>query len=112
MIRTKDINWYLSDPSRLLQMKPFTRGGHMNGHGYEMGEVLNNTTIDVGLSNLTLNPISQDTYLTEYNPTLHHIILNKTIPHIKVVFDGCEMPTGMIELTQTASFQKLIHSAH
>ena len=112
MIRTKNINWYLQDPTRLLKMKPFTRGGHMNGHGYEMSEVLNNTTIDVGLSNLTLNPISQDTYLTEYNPTLHHIILNKTIPHIKVVFDGCEMPTGMIELTQTASFQKLIHSAH
>ena len=112
MIRIKDINWYLSDPTRLLQMKPFTRGGHMNGHGYEMQEVLNNTTIETGFANLTLNPISQDTYITEYKPDLHHIILNKTIPHIKVCFDGCEMPTGMIELTQTASFQKLIHSAH
>mgnify|MGYP002858144981 CR=1 FL=1 len=112
MIRTKDINWYLSDPSRLLQMKPFTRGGHMNGHGYEMHEVLCNTTLDVGFTNLTLNPISQDTYLTEYNPSLHHIIMNKSIPHIKVCVDGCEMPMGMLELTQTASFQKLIHSAH
>ena len=112
MIRTKDINWYLSNPQRLLQMKPFTRGGHMNGHGYEMSDVLNNTTIETGFANLTLHPISQDTYITEYKPDLHHIILNQTIPHIKVVFDGCEMPSGMIELTQTASFQKLIHSAH
>lgn len=112
MIRTKNINWYLSDPSRLLQMKPFTRGGHPKGHGYEMQEILSNTTLDVGFTNMTLNPISQDTYLTEYNPSLHHIIMNKTIPHIKVCFDGCEMPSGMIELTQTASFQKLIHSAH
>lgn len=112
MIRTKNINWYLSDPSRLLQMKPFTRGGHPKGHGYEMQEILCNTTLDVGFTNMTLYPISQDTYLTEYNPSLHHIIMNKTIPHIKVCFDGCEMPSGMIELTQTASFQKLIHSAH
>ena len=78
MIRTKDINWYLSSPLRLLQMKPFTRGGHMNGHGYEMSDVLNNTTIETGFANLTLHPISQDTYITEYKPDLHHIILNQT----------------------------------
>lgn len=112
MIRTKDINWYLSEPMRLLQMKPFTRGGHRNGHSYELNEVLNNTTIEADFSNLVLKPISQDTYLSEYKPDLHNIIMNKTIPHIKVVFDGCEMPSGMLELTQTASFQKLIHSAH
>ena len=112
MIRKKNINWYLSDPTRLLKMKPFTRGGHKNPQGYESDGILCNTMLDVGFTNLELHPISQDTYLTEYNPSLHHIIMNKTIPHIKVCFDGCEMPSGMIELTQTASFQKLIHSAH
>lgn len=112
MTREHDIKWYLSDPSRLLQMKPFTRGGNMNTHGFEGQKILNNTTLNTGFCNLDLIPISQDTYITEYRPDLHHIIMNKTIPHIKVVFDGCEMPAGMIELTQTAAFQKLIHSAH
>lgn len=112
MIREKDIKWFLENPTRLLQMKPFTRGGRMNAHGYESSEVLNNTLLETGFANLTLKPISQDTYITEYRPDLHHIILNKTIPHIKIVLDGCELPNGMMEMTQTASFQKLIHSAH
>ena len=95
-------------------MKPFTRGGTTNLHGYEKSKagVLNNTTLETGFASLNLNPISQDLYITEYRPDLHHIILNKAIPHIKVVLDGCELPSNMMEITQTASFQKLIHSAH
>ena len=112
MIRRKNIKWFLDEPQRLLLMKPFTRGGHMNGHGFENANILNNTVLETGFANLTLHPISQDTYITEYRPDLHHIILNRTIPHIKVVIDGQELPSGMLEITQTASFQKLIHSAH
>lgn len=112
MIRERNINWFLEEPSRLMQMKPFTRGGKMNAHGYETDEILNNSMIFTGFANISLMPISQDTYITEYRPDLHHIILNKTIPHIKVVIDGCPLPNGMMEMTQTASFQKLIHSAH
>lgn len=93
-------------------MKPFTRGGRLELHGYEHSEVLNNTMIETGFANLKLHPISQDLYLTEYNPDLHHIILNKAIPKIKVVLDGMELPSNMMEVTQTASFQKLIHAAH
>ena len=112
MIRLKDINWYLSDPTRLTMMKPFTRGGKMNGHGWEQNPVLNNTMISTGFCNLDLLPISQDTYLTEYNPSLHNILLNKSIPHIKVSIDGTPLNLGMMDMTQTCSFQKLIHSAH
>ena len=112
MIRTKDIRWFLSDPTRLMVMKPFTRGGNMVSHGYENDKILNNTMLETGFANLELTPISQDTYITEYRPDLHHIIINKTIPHIKIVLDGTELPSRMLELTQTASFQKLIHSAH
>lgn len=112
MIRQRNIKWFIEEPERLLQMKPFTRGGQMLTHGYEKTKLLNNTTIETGFANLQLNPISQDTYITEYRPDLHHIILNKAIPHIKVVLDGNELPTNMLEITQTASFQKLIHSAH
>lgn len=112
MIREHDIKWFLSDPNRLRVMKPFTRGGNLLSHGYEGSDVLNNTTIDTGFTSLNLHPISQDTYITEYRPDLHHIILNKAIPHIKLSFNGCEFPSNMMELTQTASFQKLIHAAH
>lgn len=112
MIRERNINWYLEEPTRLLQMKPFTRGGAMQYHGYEGEPLLNNATLATGFANLELIPVSQDLYITEYRPDLHHIILNRSIPHIKVVIDGCELPSNMMEITQTASFQKLIHSAH
>ena len=112
MTREHNIKWFLEDPMRLVQMKPFTRGGYMEKHGYEGNKILNNTMLDTGFANLELLPISQDTYITEYRPDLHHIILNRAIPHIKVTFNGNEMPFGMMEMTQTCSFQKLIHSAH
>ncbi len=112
MIREKDIRWFLQDPTRLMTMKPFTRGGSLTSHGYEGSDLFNNTELNTGFANLTLHPISQDTYITEYRPDLHHIILNQAIPHIKLVVNGSELPTNMLELTQTASFQKLIHSAH
>lgn len=114
MIREHDINWYLADPTRLLKMKPFTRGGRMLGHSYE-GEnsgILNNTTLETGFCNLELTPISQDVYITEYRPDLHVIRMNESIPHIKVRIDGQPLNLGMMDMTQTCSFQKLIHSAH
>lgn len=112
MIRLKNINWYLEDPTRLLMMKPFTRGGKMKGHGWELDEIPNGSMINTGFCNLDLAPISQDTYITEYKPSLHNILLNKSIPHIKVTIDGNPLNLGMMDMTQTCSFQKLIHSAH
>lgn len=112
MISLHDINWYLAQPERLMLMKPFTRGGKMGGHDFDGTQVLNNDMLETGFCNLNLKPISQDLYITEYRPDLHHIILNKAIPKIKIVMDGYELPSNMMELTQTASFQKLIHSAH
>ena len=112
MIREHDINWFLEAPQRLKVMKPFTRGGTMMGHGFEENTILPNTVLDTGFTRLELHPISQDRYITEYRPDMHSIILNEAIPHIKVKLNGVEMPLGMMDMTQTASFQKLIHSAH
>lgn len=113
MIREHDIKWFLDDPTRLVKMKPFTRGGSKLSHGYEGSTLLNGTTMDTGFCQLQLNPISQDTYLTEYWPDLHQIILNQSIPHIQVRIDGNDLALdGLMNMTQTASFQKLIHSAH
>ena len=112
MIREHDINWFLSEPERLLKMKPFTRGGNMILPAWGNTKVLNNEMMDTGFANLEVYPISQDLYITEYRPDLHHIILNKILPKIRIVIDGVALPPNMMELTQTASFQKLIHSAH
>ena len=112
MIESRNISWYLQSPERLLMMKPFTRGGTLKSHGYENESIAANSMLDTGLVALEKTPISQDTFLMEYSPDLHHIILNQSIPHIKVVIDGWELPSGMMELTQTAAFQKLIHAAH
>lgn len=84
----------------------------MNGHGWEMQPIPNTTMINTGFCMLDLNPISQDTYITEYRPDLHHILINQSIPHIKVTIDGMPLNLGMMDMTQTCSFQKLIHSAH
>lgn len=112
MIREHDIKWYLESPNRLKVMKPFTRGGFMVGHGFENSKILPNTMLDTGLTRLELKPISQDRYITEYRPSMHSIILNEAIPHIQVKLNGTPMPLGMMDMTQTASYQKLIHSAH
>ena len=112
MIREHDIKWFMKEPTRLLMMKPFTRGGVMKAHGFENNTVYNNTVLETGFANLELQPISQDTYITEYRPDLHHIILNNIVPKIKIVLNGVELPGKMMEMTQTASFQKIIHSAH
>lgn len=112
MIRLHNIDWFLADPNRLVKMKPFTRGGTMIPHGYEGVPILNNTELDTGFASLQLHPISQDRYITEYKPDLHHILLNESIPHIKVHIDGAPLNFGMLDMTQTCSFQKLIHAAH
>ena len=101
MIRLKDINWYLADPNRLLMMKPFTRGGVMKGHSFDGNPILNNTDINTGFCNLELMPISQDRYITEYRPDLHSILLNESIPHIKVTIGGAPLNFGMMDMTQT-----------
>ena len=105
-----NINWFLQEPTRLMVMKPFTRGGEKIPHGWDSSKIMNDGLLDVGFSQLEKQPISQDLYLTEYSPDLHHIILNKSIPKIKVLYNG--MNLGFSEITQTASFQKLIHAAH
>ena len=112
MIREHDIRWFLQEPMRLVKMKPFTRGGKMIEHGFESSTILNNAMLETGFASLELNPISQDKYITEYRPDLHSILMNESIPHIKVRLDGTPLNFGMMDMTQTCSFQKLIHAAH
>ena len=110
MITKKDIAWYLEDPTRLELKKPFTRGGDLADNSPDMNVQL--TTKDKPLlSNLNLHEISQDTYLQEYDPSMHRIRFNRSIPHIAVKI-GDNAPIDIDDLTITAAYQKNIHASH
>lgn len=108
-MQKKDIGWYLEQPERLLLKKPFTRGGEISGgqtsERCEIGEIR-----EASLPKLTRYPISQDIYLEEYDPTLHKIKFNRSIPHIAVKVDGRQIDID--DMTICAAYQKNIHAAH
>lgn len=108
MIESKNIDWYLDAPERLLYKKPFTRGGTLNKP--VNSQIEKNKKTRVSLSSLMLNEISQDTYLEEYDPSLHRIKYNNSVPKIAVRIGGQELVID--ELVLTSAFQKNIHSAH
>lgn len=109
MMQKKDIGWYLQQPERLLLKKPFTRGGKIKGgqtsEVCEIGDMMT-----AHLPELERYPISQDVYLEEYDPTLHKIKFNRSIPHIAVRVDGRQIDID--DMTICAAYQKNIHAAH
>ena len=110
MITQKDINWYLEDPTRLLQKKPFTRSGDITNGGSSEADVSITTKTQVTFSQLRMNEITQDEYLEEYDPSLHRIKWNRSIPHIAVQV-GKET-IDIDDMTLVEAYQKNIHAAH
>jgi len=109
MITKKDINWYLESPNRLELKKPFIRGGELTQKSLIDKITLTTKTTPIQ-SSLHLHPITQDTYLQEYDPSLHRIKFNRSIPHIAVSVGG--QTVDIDDLTVTAAYQKNIHAAH
>lgn len=110
MIKRKDINWYLEDPSRFLSKKPFTRGGTLKARPEICSKVSLGDKSTALLSMLELNEVSQDIYLQEYDPSLHKILYNQSIPQIAVRVGNEDIVIDKVSLT--AAFQKNIHAAH
>lgn len=110
MITRKNIDWYLSEPTRLLLKKPFTRGGKFQSCKTYIGDVTLNQKSTAQLSDLTLQEVSQDLYLREYDPSLHNIKYNNSIPKIAVRVGDTDIVID--ELVLTVSLQKNIHAAH
>ena len=110
MITQKDINWYLEDPTRLLQKKPFTRSGDITNGGSSEADVSITTKTQVTFSQLRMNEITQDEYLEEYDPSLHRIKWNRSIPHIAVQV-GKET-IDIDDMTLVEAYQKNIHADH
>lgn len=108
MIENKNIDWYLEVPSRLKNKKPFTRGGDIVAS--RKADVSITTKAEAKFSDLKLQEISQDIYLQEYDPSLHRIKFNKSIPHIAVQVGSEQIEID--DMTMTAAYQKDIHAAH
>ena len=109
MINKKDINWYINNPNELLMKKPFTRGGSLTNSSTAR-DIYITTKSQMRFSQLELNEITQDTYLQEYDPSLHRIKFNKSIPHIAVKVGDQSLMID--DMTITAAYQKNIHAAH
>lgn len=110
MINKKDINWYLENPQRLLSKKPFIRGGELSDRNCYGGNITLSSKSDVKLSTLQFHEISQDTYLEEYDPSLHRIKFNKSIPNIAVKVGDRSIEID--DMVLCAAYQKNIHAAH
>lgn len=110
MITQKNINWFLEEPSRLKQKKPFTRGGDLVDQSQNLTNVGLATSVEVRQSSLKMQSISQDTFLEEYDPSLHRIRYNMSIPHISVKVG--DKVINIDDMTIKAAYQKVIHAAH
>jgi len=105
----KNMRWYLDNPERLLEKKPFWRGGDMNVEKTEYSDI--DGKVQAALSKLKVNTISQDTYLSEYDPTLHKINYNRNAAKITITLDDQTFSTTE-NLTITSPYQKDIHATH
>ena len=110
MITQKNINWFLEEPARLKQKKPFTRGGDLVDQSQNLTNVGLATSVEVRQSSLKMQSISQDTFLEEYDPSLHRIRYNMSIPHISVKVG--DKVINIDDMTIKAAYQKVIHAAH
>ncbi len=107
----KDINWYLNDPTRLLQKIPFTRGcteRRLKDTSKQIVDI--NQTVLAQLPTNEAKTISQDVYLMEYDPSMHDILFNQSIPTIAVKIGNRIEPIERI--VKTSPLQKNIHHLH
>lgn len=110
MTKEKNITWYLEDPSRFMAKKPFTRGGTLQTRQEVLAKVGFGDKSTARLSDLQMDEVSQDIFLQEYDPYLHKILYNRSIPQIAVRVGNEDVVIDKVSLT--AAFQKNIHAAH
>lgn len=88
MTPEETIQYLLADPERLLQKKPFTRGGDMedamfpsavSGTGAKIGM---NATRRARLPRTRKREIPQEQYLAELDPECHKVLFDQNIPSI------------------------------
>lgn len=84
MDRREIIDELLSDPIRLKQKKPFTRGSEIAVGGYSdlHSKVALNEYVEAELPKIKKVRVSQDTFLQELDPQSHKVLFDDNIPSI------------------------------
>ncbi len=104
------IDWYLEEPERLLKKKCFVRGG--SGIHYQSNskfEVGRNSLKRVEGSKIKYREISQDVYLSEYDPYLHAVTDMVNMPKLTVNFkNGYKFESTDVIIT--SGYQKVLHA--
>ena len=103
----RDINYYLGQPDELLKKKPFIRGGEYKNTKTDTEAGLTDV-VTVSLPELKGNVIGQETFLQEYNPSLHSINSNKSIPPFRFKIEGRE--EEIVDVVVASAKQKNIHT--
>lgn len=104
----RTIEFYIANPEELLNKKPFIRGGQFKGND-NLGVAALTNIIRARLPKLEGNVISQEVYLQEYNPDMHSIKYNKSIPDFKVAINNGNNITE-VNIVVTSARQKNIHA--
>ena len=107
----EQIKELLSDPIKLKQKKPFTRGADTNvesGHG-GVHTVNIGDTMEANLPNYRRYVVSQEQFLKELDPRCHDVLFNENLPSICVKMKRGGFQEIKFERMAIA-FQKLIKS--
>ena len=82
MTTQEQIEFLLTDPNRLLERKPFTRGAEMSSLDLDLPDVYVGGKVRAQLSRVKRHVISQDTYIAELDPDMHKVLFDNNIPAI------------------------------
>ena len=88
MTPEETIQYLLADPERLLQKKPFTRGGEMDSQSVYSALYGSRHNVGIGdtqrvrLPRMKKRTITQEQYLMELDPECHKVLFDQNIPSI------------------------------
>lgn len=78
-----DVKALLKDTNKLLQRKPFTRGGTFDRRA-KVYKVSAGSTVTAQLPRIRKQVITQDQYMAELDPNMHSVLFDENIPSICV----------------------------
>ena len=84
------INDLLSDPDKLRQKRPFTRGASRDGRSRKQPVIQVGQTVIADLPDYRSRVVSQETFMRELDPNCHDVLFDENIPSICVKIDDNE----------------------
>jgi len=110
--RKNKIREFLADPEKLLEKKPFTRGGELKTS--DDNTIGMNTTVRATLPNFTRTIITQEEFMAELDPKCHKILFDKNVPFMTAwLEDGTqtivEYNKSSLAIQQRILYKNIVH---